>query len=226
MALLDVDGAGVRRAAAELEAIGLEADVADEAAMTAAFAELDARLGRLDAAVACAGVGLEGALDEVAPEVFDRAVAINLRGVYLTLRLAIPRLRAAGGGGLVVLSSNAGLVARPFDPIYGMTKAGQVQLVRSLALSLARDHIRVNAVCPGPVDTPTLWRDVAPGTEAAAVEDFLASVPLGRALGRVASADEVAAAIAWLLSEGASYVTGAALPVDGGKTAGLQVGVA
>jgi NAD(P)-dependent dehydrogenase (short-subunit alcohol dehydrogenase family) len=228
VALLDQDGPGARRTACELgsRALGLEADVADEQAMAVAFAEADARLGRLDAAVACAGVGLEGALEDVGPDPFDRAVATNLRGVYLTLRLAIPRLRAAGGGGLVVLSSNAGLVARPFDPIYGMTKAGQVQLVRSLALSLARDRIRVNAVCPGPVDTPTLWRDVAPGSEAEAVDDFLASVPLGRALGRVASAEEVAAAIAWLLSDEASYVTGAALPVDGGKTAGLQVGVA
>jgi NAD(P)-dependent dehydrogenase (short-subunit alcohol dehydrogenase family) len=221
VALLDVDGAGVRRAAAELEALALEADVADEAQMQAAFAQLD----RLDAAVACAGVGLDGALDDVPPDEFDRAVAVNLRGVYLTLRLAIPRLRAAGGGGLVVVSSNAGLVARPFDPVYGMTKAGQLQLVRSLALSLARDRIRVNGVCPGPVDTPILWRDVPPGEEDEATTGFLASVPLGRALGRVATAEEVAAAIAWLLSEEASYVTGAALPVDGGKTAGLQVGV-
>ena len=223
VALVDSDAAGVRRAAAELGGAGLVADVADELAMAAAFAACDAELGGLDAVVGGAGIGMEGSLEEVGPELFDRAVAVNLRGAYLTARLAIPRLRARGGGSLVFVSSNAGLVARAHDPAYCATKAAVVMMARSLSLGLAADRIRVNAICPGPVDTPTLWRGVAPGGRDEAETGFLASVPLGRALGRVATPEEVAAAAVYLVSDEASYVTGAALPVDGGKTAGLQV---
>jgi NAD(P)-dependent dehydrogenase (short-subunit alcohol dehydrogenase family) len=224
VAVLDVDREGADRVAAALEgALALHADVVDEAAMEVAFRRADEELGGLDIVVAGAGVGAEGTLEEIDPSEFDAVVGVNLRGSYLAARLGIPRVRASGGGSLLFVSSNAGLVARAFDPVYGATKAAQLQLMRSLALSLAADRIRVNAVCPGPVDTPTLWHDVEPGREDEALPGFLASVPLGRALGRVATPEEVAEAILFLVSPEASYVTGVALPVDGGKTAGLQV---
>lgn len=224
VAVLDVDGDGADGVASRLPgAIALHADVADEPAMEGAFRLLDERLGGLDVLVAGAGVGAEGSVDEIGSSRFDAVVGVNLRGSYIAARLGIPRLRASGGGSLVFVSSNAGLVARAFDPVYGATKAGQLQLMRSLALSLAGDRIRVNAVCPGPVDTPTLWRDVEVRQREEALAGFLASVPLGRALGRVAEPAEVAEAILFLVSAKASYVTGAALPVDGGKTAGLQI---
>jgi NAD(P)-dependent dehydrogenase (short-subunit alcohol dehydrogenase family) len=224
VAVLDVDREGADRVAAGLAgALALDADVADEVQMEGAFAQVDEEFGGLDVVVAGAGIGTEGSLEDIEPARFDAAVGTNLRGSYLAARLGIPRLRASGGGSLVFVSSNAGLVARAFDPIYGAAKAGQLQLMRSLALSLAADGIRVNAVCPGPVDTPTLWRDVEDGAREEALAAFLASVPLGRALGRAATPEEVAEAILFLVSPQASYVTGAALPVDGGKTAGLQI---
>jgi NAD(P)-dependent dehydrogenase (short-subunit alcohol dehydrogenase family) len=224
VAVLDIEYERAERVASGLpDALCLHADVADESAMVDAFRLVDTEFGGLDVVVAGAGVGAEGSLEEIAPAEFDAVVGVNLRGSYLAARLGVPRLRAAGGGSLVFVSSNAGLVARAFDPVYGATKAGQLQLMRSLALSLAADRIRVNAVCPGPVDTPTLWRGIASERAAEAVVAFLASVPLGRALGRVAAADEVAEAILFLVSPQASYITGAALPVDGGKTAGLQI---
>jgi NAD(P)-dependent dehydrogenase (short-subunit alcohol dehydrogenase family) len=224
VAVLDLDGDAATEAASQFEGgLALQADVADDAAMAAAFRRADGELGGLDVVVAGAGIAARGSLEEVEPAQFDAVVGVNLRGSYLAARLGIPRLRAAGGGSLVFVSSNAGLVARAFDPIYGATKAAQLQLMRSLALSLAADRIRVNAVCPGPVDTPALWRDTGSGPDEATVAALLASVPLGRTLGRVAAAEEVAEAILFLVSPEASYVTGAAVPVDGGKTAGLQV---
>jgi NAD(P)-dependent dehydrogenase (short-subunit alcohol dehydrogenase family) len=198
-------------------------DVSREEDVGRAFSMIEDRFGGLDILYNNAGIDMVGALEQVEPQDFDRAFAVNVRGAYLATRLAIPLLRARGGGVILMNASNAGLVARAHDPVYCATKAALVMLTRSLALSLACDRIRVNAICPGPVDTPAVRRDAGDGGWEAHESRLLASAPLGRALGRIASAEEVADAAVFLASDEASYVTGIALPVDGGKTAGLQV---
>lgn len=198
-------------------------DVSREEDVARAFSVIEERFGGLDILYNNAGIDMVGALEQVEPEDFDRAFAVNVRGAFLTTRRAIPLLRARGGGVILMNASNAGLVARAHDPVYCATKAALVMLTRSLALSLASDRIRVNAICPGPVDTPAVRRDAADGGWEAHESRLLASAPLGRALSRIASAEEVADAAVFLASDEASYVTGIALPVDGGKTAGLQV---
>jgi NAD(P)-dependent dehydrogenase (short-subunit alcohol dehydrogenase family) len=176
--------------------------------------------GGLDVLVCNAAVACVGPLDEIEPEQFDRAVAVNVRGPYLAVRAALPWLRRSAAPAIVLVSSNAGLVGRASDPVYSATKFAVQGLVRSLAIGLAGDRVRVNAVCPGPVDTPGLWGAVSP--DASQLPEILRNVPLGRALGRMASADEVADAVIFLCSEQAAFVTGALLPVDGGKAAGLE----
>jgi NAD(P)-dependent dehydrogenase (short-subunit alcohol dehydrogenase family) len=198
--------------------LGLEADVTSEADVARLFEEIDQALGGLDVVVNNAGAYFPGRIDETTPEDFDRAFAANVRSAFLVTRLAVPRLRAAGGGAVLMIASNAALVPRSWDPLYCASKAALVTLARSLALDLARDGIRVNALCPGPVDTP-MYRASVP--DSAAEARALATVPLAGALGRPATAEEVAEAAVFLVSDASAYVTGAALPVDGGKTAGL-----
>jgi NAD(P)-dependent dehydrogenase (short-subunit alcohol dehydrogenase family) len=176
--------------------------------------------GGLDIVVCNAGIACVGQLDDISPEAFDHAFAVNVRGTYLAIREALPWLRKSVAPSIVVVSSNAGLIGRASDPVYSATKFALNGLVRSLSIGLARDRIRVNAVCPGPVDTPGMWHGGAP--DASALPEILRNVPLGRAMGRMAGADEIAEAVVFLCSERASFITGAILPVDGGKTAGLD----
>jgi NAD(P)-dependent dehydrogenase (short-subunit alcohol dehydrogenase family) len=196
----------------------LRADVTNEADLARVFDELDETLGGLDVVVNNVGCPAFGRIDELTPEDFDRAFALNVRSAFLVTRLAVPRLRRVGGGSVLMTASNAGLVARETDPLYCAAKAALVMLTRSLALGLARDGIRVNAVCPGPVETPMYRQSV---TDAESESRSLATVPLAQSLGRPATAEEVAEAMVFLASDAASYITGAALPVDGGKTAGF-----
>lgn len=154
---------------------------------------------------------------------FELAMDLNLRTVLVTTEAAIPELRARGGGALLYTASTSGLTGSQFSPVYNIAKFGVVGLVHGLAKRYAREKIRVNAVCPGPVDTPMLRVFVArpdsqlpPGeTPETLVVKRGGQVPMGRP----AQPEEIANAALFLISDEASYVTGVALPVDGGATA-------
>jgi meso-butanediol dehydrogenase / (S,S)-butanediol dehydrogenase / diacetyl reductase len=190
-------------------------DVADRATNLRAVEEASTRYGRLDCAVANAGVNLPKLVDDTTDEEFDRLIDVNVRApVYLAQ--AAHRALADSGGSLVVIASKTGLVAQRNSPIYVATKGAAIQLARALALDWAPEGIRVNALCPGIVDTPMLRSFVEglPDPETTRREHDQA-----QPLGRLARPEECAAAVLFLASEGASFITGVALPVDGGFTA-------
>jgi len=202
------------------EGSALEVDVTDEEQVEAAVADAVDRFGRLDAAVNSAGVqGDLAALTDCTTDNWQRTLAVNLTGTFLCLRAEIRAMLASDRGGAVVnLASNFGLVGKERIPAYVASKHGVVGLTKSAALDYARHGIRVNAVCPGPIDTPLL-RKIAEdaGEQGAAMRrEVEQSVPMGR----VGKSDEVASAISWLCSDEAVFVTGTAFPVDGGFVVG------
>jgi NAD(P)-dependent dehydrogenase (short-subunit alcohol dehydrogenase family) len=214
LALLDRDRDALDRAAAELGVPGIPVDVADMASVQAAVDAAAATLGRLDAVVNAAGISRWAHFSDTPPELWRAVMAVNLDGPFHVCRAALPHLRRAGGGSIVNLASAAGLVPRPNYTAYGASKGGVVMLTRTLALDLARDNIRVNAICPGAILTPMVTEalDAAPD-RAAAEATFLARY----AMGRFGTAEEVASAVLYLTSAEASYITGSALGVDGGS---------
>ena len=139
------------------------------------------------------------------------------------MKFALPHLRLAGGGAVVNMASNAGLLPRAHDPVYSISKLALVGLTKSLALSLAADRVRVNCVCPGPVSGTTIMdADLAiqPDPPAAALKSIAAS-PLARAWGRMMTPEEIAEAVLYLVSDAALMVTGTSLAIDGGKSLGV-----
>lgn len=207
---------GARRTATEIEtaggrALAVAADVTDEGACARVVEETVARFTRLTTLVNAAGVGPARPDPTPAPDEFRRVVEINLTGTYLPSRAALPALRSSGAGSITNLSSIYGLVGGSRAPSYAASKGGVSNLTRQLALHWAPE-VRVNCVCPGVIETPlteVMLRDPA------WVEAALTKYPLRR----FGQPEEIAAAILYLASDEAAYVTGVALPVDGGYTA-------
>lgn len=212
---LDMDGDGL---AAAMDGLGpaAVADVADPGAVEKAVARAADALGGLDGLANVAGAGyLTGDVIATSPELWQRVLAVNLTGAYLVSRAAIGHMRAAGGGAIVHVSSQFALAGALASPAYCASKAGLLGLTRAMAVDHAGEGIRVNAVCPGPVDTPFAGMLGDP--------DLLARERARREarllIGRQSTAEEIAAAIAFLLSDDSASTTGSVLIVDGGWTA-------
>jgi NAD(P)-dependent dehydrogenase (short-subunit alcohol dehydrogenase family) len=191
-------------------------DVTDPDSIAAALQSAAAEHGRLDVVFSNAGVLMAGSVEHMPIADFDRTIAVNLRGAFLTARFAIPHLRAAGGGAIVFTASTASHVGALHEAAYDASKSGILGLVRALSVEVAVDGIRVNAVCPGWIDTPfndPLWNEAA--DRAAAERGVMTTVPLRRQ-GRPA---EVVSAMLYLASPAASYITGQNLVIDGGLLA-------
>jgi NAD(P)-dependent dehydrogenase (short-subunit alcohol dehydrogenase family) len=208
---------GIRRSGGK--AFAVHADLRDPAACVAAIAAAAHLLDGIDILWAHAGCpGPEG-IEGVTQSAYDGALDLNLRSAFTTVAEAVPHMRKAGGGAVVLTSSTAGLTGAHVSPLYAAAKHAIVGLAKSLGMRYALENIRVNAVCPGPIDTPMFPKffSAAATPEQAAVyrEKVVTAIPMGR-MGR---AQEVAEAALWLASDKASFVTGAALAVDGGYTA-------
>ena len=191
----------------------IHADVSKTEDVQALVAGVVEAYGRLDCAFNNAGIEgfMEGRLHEYPEDIWDRLIDINLKGVWLCLKYEIPRMLEQGGGAIVNTASAAGLVGSRRLSAYVASKHAVVGLTKAAALEYARDGIRVNAVCPGIIDTPMVQRLIA-GRQ---TDDEEPQHPVGR----LGAPEEIAESVTWLCSDAASLVTGAAMAVDGGFTA-------
>lgn len=215
----DLEGAAAAAVAAEIvaaggRATGLAADVTDLAAMRGAVASVEAALGPLDVLVNNAGWERLHPFVESDPALWDRLIAVNLKGVLNATRAALDGMVARARGRVVSVSSDAGRVGSTGESVYSACKAGVIGFSKALAREVARHGITVNVVCPGPTDTQLL-ADVMVGDRGARIlEGMRRAIPMRR----LAQPEDVAGAVAYLASEEAGYVTGQVLSVSGGLT--------
>lgn len=216
--LADISQDALQKAVNEIKsaggnAIGVVCDVSDESEVTAMVERTIAEFGRLDAAFNNAGIQVPSSdVADQPAEAFDRVNAINLRGVWACMKHELQQMRKQGSGAVVNCSSIGGLTGRALLAAYHASKHGVIGLTRSAALEYAARGVRVNAVCPGTIDTPMVSTMLERGM--LAMDDLLRDLPMKR-LGR---SEEIAHAVLWLCSPGSTFVTGQALAVDGGFT--------
>jgi NAD(P)-dependent dehydrogenase (short-subunit alcohol dehydrogenase family) len=212
----DRNMAGAEETAAGLPGKGTAwlLDVADPASCESAVAETLRLYGRIDALANIAGIGSFGHVAEIDDATWQRVIGVNLTGVFQVMRASLPHL-IEGRGNIVNISSAAGLIGVPYGVAYSASKSGVIGLTKSIAVEYATRGVRVNAICPGAVNTPL----IAGGFDA--IENLEAHLfqRLTPLLGAMAEPEDIAAAVAFLASDDARFVTGATLAVDGGQTA-------
>jgi len=186
-------------------------DVSDPAGVAAAFEQVDRLVGAVDVLIANAGISIRHRFLDITPDEWDRVLAVNLDGVFFCAQAAARRMIAQGHGVILMTASTNGVVGHPFYADYNASKAGVLLLMRSMALELA-PTVRVNAVCPGYVMTPMQQAEYTP--------EMLRATDAKIPLGRHARPEEVAGLFAFLASDEGAYLTGAAIPIDGGELAG------
>lgn len=215
--LLDRDAAALEAVCRELGAAAFPVvcDVADPVAVNLAVARAVEWLGGLDALVNSVGIDAYSPLDQLSDVSWERTLAVNLTGPMMLCRAALPHLRSAGGGTIVNVASAAGLSPLKHRTAYCAAKAGVIMFGKALAIEAAPDRIRVNAVCPGAVDTP-LFRSSYENNDDP--ERDLEAIRQRYAMHRIADPMELAEAVLYLSGPGSTYITGTALAVDGGRT--------
>lgn len=217
--LTDIDEQKLQAAVADLtgaghKVLGLAGDIADEAFVKSLMEQTVNTYGRLDAAFNNAGIqspAVETA--DVGSEVFDQVNAINLRGVWLCMKYQLQQMRQQGSGAIVNNSSLGGLVGVPGRAAYHAAKHGVIGMTKSAGLEYADRGVRINAICPGIIETPMVAGMLEGETEI--MNEMMRDVPIRR----LGTAQEVADAVLWLCSPGSRFIVGVALPVDGGYTA-------
>jgi NAD(P)-dependent dehydrogenase (short-subunit alcohol dehydrogenase family) len=220
VAVVDADGERAEAVATEVTQAGgsataLRADVAVWPEVQQVVADAVEALGGLTGVVNNAGILLEGPAGELAEDDWDRVLAVNLKAPWLCAKAALPHLQA-GGGAIVNIASIAGLAAQPNHVAYSVSKAGVINLTRTLAIEYGRSGVRCNAICPGTIVTELMqsYLDGFPDPEAKRAE-----LQDRNFAGRLGEPGDIAEAVVYLLSQRASYVNGATLVVDGGRTA-------
>ena len=226
--VVDIDADGVAGVVAEIEAAGgrakgIVADLTRDDDSRHIVRETANHFNGLDFVWNHVGHPGPAVVEDLDMKDWDNAVDLNLRTVFVTTETALPELRARGGGSLLFTASSSGLQGSMFSPVYSTVKFGVVGMVKALAKRYAKEGIRVNAICPGPIDTPMLRIFVArpdqQSTQGMDKEELVRSRGGMAPMGRPGRPEEIANAALFLISDEASFVTGAALPVDGGITA-------
>ncbi len=218
--ILDLDERACRRVAEEIRrggrrAISLPADVSRAESVEESLRIMEEQLGPPTVVVHNAAIMPEGTLEQTAEGDWDRVFSVNVKGAYLVCRSAVPSMRRAGGGSVVLMASATGVNGFPGLAAYSATKGALISLARAMAIDYAREGIRVNSVSPGTIDSPMLREFVAASNDP---EGTRRAFDEAHPVGRVGTSEEVANVFVFLASDRSSFVTGANYCVDGGST--------